>query len=218
MKPKDQIIARMLRVTEKITDFILWLPYSVLIYLRGTSNCFDIFTHLTRKERLLLYKLALSLPQNCTALEVGSYLGASACFLASGVKERHGRVFCVDTWKNEEMSEGLRDTFSEFQANVKPYEDVIIALRGKSDNVAEEFNEGIDLLFIDGGHSYEAVKADVEAWFPKLNVNAIVIFHDYQWAEGVQRVVDERVRPLSQDGGNSFHNTYWTRIGNSSSA
>jgi predicted O-methyltransferase YrrM len=197
---------------EKMSGFIHWLPYSLRLYLSGNRRCFRIDTHLTKWEKLLLYKLALQLPLDGSALEIGSYLGASASFLASGVKERQGRVFCVDTWTNEGMSEGLRDTYSEFLANIKPYNDVIIPLRGRSDNVAEEFSKKIDMLFIDGDHSYEAVKADVAAWFPKLNVNALVLFHDYGWAEGVQKVVDELVRPISLDSGNSVDNTYWTRI------
>jgi predicted O-methyltransferase YrrM len=64
-----------------------------------------------------------------------------------------------------------------------------------STDVARSFNKRIDLLFIDGDHSYEGVKEDVEAWFPKLNEKAVVIFHDIGWAEGVQKVVAECVRP-----------------------
>jgi hypothetical protein len=86
------------------------------------------------------------------------------------------------------MSEGLRDTYDDFLANTKRFGNVIIPLRGRSDTIAQKFNQKIDLLFLDGNHSYEAVKADVAAWFPKLNVNALVAFHDYQWAEGVQEV------------------------------
>jgi predicted O-methyltransferase YrrM len=198
---------------QKIGNYIQWLPDRLRIYLTGNNSCFGIFTHLTKKERLLLYRLARSLPRNCCVLEVGSYLGASASFLASGVKGGGGRVFCVDTWTNEGMSEGLKDTYGEFLTNIEPYKDVIIPLRGRSENVAKEFDKKIDMLFIDGDHSYEAVKADAAAWLPKLNVNTIVVFHDYQWAEGVQKVVAELVRPISLDGGNSFDNMYWTRIG-----
>ena len=200
---------------QKIIRYFKWLPPRPLIYLSGNSSCFNIFTHLTEKERLLLYRLALSLPDNCNVLEVGSYLGASASFLASGVKGSGGRVFCVDTWMNEGMSEGLRDTYDYFLANTKQFGNAIIPLRGRSDRIAQKFNQKIDLLFIDGNHSYEELNADIAAWFPKLNVNALAVFHDYQWGqwgEVVQKVVDELVRPISLDDGNIVDSIYWTRI------
>ena len=112
------------------------------------------------------------------------------------------------------MTEGMRDTYDEFIRNTKPYKKLIIPLRGKSVKIAKEFNKRIDLLFIDGDHSYETVRADVEAWFPKLEDGAIVIFHDYGWAEGVQQVVEEMVKPIQIGKGNIFNNIYWARIGN----
>lgn len=157
-------------------------------------------------ERLLLYRLALSLPRNCTIVEIGSYIGGSSSFLASAAKERNGILYCVDTWKNEAMSEGLRDSYDEFIRNTKTYENRIVPLRGKSVEMTKNFNKNINLLFIDGDHSYEAVKSDEEAWFPKLKDGAIVIFHDYGWAEGVQRTIEEMVKPI-QINGQAIENT-----------
>lgn len=60
------------------------------------------------------------------------------------------------------MVEGERDTFNDFLKNTKPLKDFIIPLRGKSVDISKTFNGQIDLLFIDGEHSYKAVKADVK--------------------------------------------------------
>jgi predicted O-methyltransferase YrrM len=147
------------------------------------------------QERLLLYKLARELKPGSVIVEIGSYLGASSTFLAAGAKESRGLVYCVDTWENDAMSEGQRDTYEEFMKNTQRFKTVIAPLRGLSTDIARSFNKRIDLLFIDGDHSYEGVKEDVEAWFPKLNEKAVVIFHDIGWAEGVQKVVTECVRP-----------------------
>lgn len=76
------------------------------------------------------------------------------------------------------MSEGCRDTFDEFRQNTAKHEGFIVALRGTSHEIAKSFDKKVDFLFIDGDHSYEGVKSDVEDWFPKLNNSAIVIFHD----------------------------------------
>jgi len=49
----------------------------------------------------------------------------------------------------------------------------------------------IDLLFIDGTHSYDSVKADYESFKKLLNQKAIVAFHDYEWNSNVHKAVDE---------------------------
>jgi len=36
----------------------------------------------------------------------------------------------------------------------------------------------IDLLFIDGGHEYKQVKADYQAWYPKVKTDSVILFHD----------------------------------------
>jgi predicted O-methyltransferase YrrM len=155
----------------------------------------DIFTHLTDREKCILFKLARSIPRGGVAVEIGSYLGASSCFLALGLRKRSGRLYCVDTWQNESMAEGLRDTFAEFSANITPFQDIIIPVRGRSEALGVEFKEKISLLFLDGDHSYEAVSRDFFTWFPHLGDQAVVVLHDCGWAEGIQRLIAEDIRP-----------------------
>jgi predicted O-methyltransferase YrrM len=154
-----------------------------------------IFTHLTDEEKHILFRLARAIPKYGVAVEIGSYLGASSCFLAMGLRKRSGRLYCVDTWQNESMAEGLRDTFAEFSENVAPFRDIIIPLRGRSEVLGVEFKEKISLLFLDGDHSYEVVSRDFFAWLPHLNEHAVVMLHDCGWAEGVQRLIAEDIRP-----------------------
>ena len=63
-----------------------------------------IFTHLTDEEKVILYILASKLKRPCTAVEIGSFLGSSACFIALGLS-KNGRLYCVDTWLNDAMDE-----------------------------------------------------------------------------------------------------------------
>jgi predicted O-methyltransferase YrrM len=134
-------------------------------------------------------------------LEVGSYLGASAACLALGIADRRdgegvaGPLYCVDTWMNDAMSEGNRDTLTEFRKNVARFAESIVVLQGRSVDVARDFAQPLGLLFIDGDHSYEGVNADMQAWLPHLRPGGVAVFHDIGWAEGVQRAVRERILP-----------------------
>lgn len=202
---------RFKNILKKFLRYFRWGPVYIRFVLKGNDKYFDIITHTTKIERLLLYKLALSLKENSRIVEIGSYLGASSSFLACAAKEKNHTVSCVDTWRNEGMSEGYRDTFDEFCKNIEPLKDYVRILRGKSADMAKIFNEEIDLLFIDGDHSYEAVKADVVNWVTKVKDSGIVIFHDISWTEGVKRVVNEYIKPIQMEG-HIVDNTYWARV------
>ena len=143
---------------------------------------------------LKLYFLAKELKVESIAVEIGSYIGASSLMISKGLKQ-NSKLYCVDTWQNDAMTEGNWDSYVEFQKNVKPVKDKIIAVRGTSINASSKFDKKIDFLFIDGDHSYEGVKADVDAWFPKLKSGGIIVMHDIGWAEGVIRVVKENIQP-----------------------
>ena len=63
-------------------------------------------------------------------------------------------------------------------------------------------------MFVDADHSYESVKTDISIWLPKLKEDAIIVFHDTGWAEGVNRVIDEFIRPRARCEG-QLPNMYW---------
>jgi hypothetical protein len=61
-------------------------------------------------------------------------------------------------------------------------------------NVSEEFSDGhFDLVFIDGDHSFEGVREDIEAWWPKVRKGGWIGGHDYLKTgnfPGVHKAVD----------------------------
>jgi len=196
-----------------IKSIVPFLPDYIRFQLGGHGQARRIFTHMTSQERLILYRLACRQAAGSVLLEIGSYLGASSCFLAAGASEIRGgaKVYCVDTWNNESMSEGQRDTWLEFKENTFRYRTIIVSLRGHSIEVARDFHEKIDLLFIDGDHSYEGCRADVESWLPYLKAGGLIIMHDYGWAEGVKKVVQEFISPRATKAG-KLPNLYWAWI------
>jgi predicted O-methyltransferase YrrM len=177
---------------------------------------FAVSSHLTGLERAELFRLAQR-PGLRTVVEIGSYLGASALALAEGLKaagNSTARIHCIDTWRNEGMSEGPADHMATFRRHTAPYGALIVPERGRSTDVAAELLARIgpiDLLFIDGDHSYAGVLADWQTFGPALAPGGVVAFHDIGWAQGVQRVVDEQVRPqVAAQGGQP--NLWWGRL------
>src|SRR5262252_8804495 len=83
----------------------------------GVPAASRIFSFTQPPELEVLFQLANRCPMGAKALEIGSHLGASSCYLAAGLKPREGVLFCVDTWNNETMPDGIKDTFAEFSAN-----------------------------------------------------------------------------------------------------
>ena len=149
-------------------------------------------THMTRAELNVLYELAAAAPQGARALEIGSYLGASSCFLAAGLAKSNGTLTCVDTWANETMPEGVRDTYAEFTRNTSGAGPRIRTVRKRSDELTDtDVTLPFDLVFIDADHSYPAVRRDVAIVHEWLRDAGVLAFHDSTYFEAVSRVVGE---------------------------
>lgn len=66
-------------------------------------------------------------------------------------------------------------------------------ITGLSVKAAEQIpDDSLVMVYIDADHSYEAVKADLNAWFPKVKTGGLIVGHDYKAVEyGVKQAVDE---------------------------
>jgi predicted O-methyltransferase YrrM len=182
------------------------LTQKIKLLLLGINN-WNIPTYTTNIELLKLYDLAKTLKSKNIALEIGSYIGASSLMIAKGLKSG-STLYCIDTWQNDAMTEGNWDSFSEFIKNTKSVEHIINPIRRTSIEAVKNFNLPIDYLFIDGDHSYEGVKLDVEAWFPKLKSGGIIVMHDIGWAEGVNKVIADNIEPYLSKF-EKLPNMYW---------
>lgn len=116
-------------------------------------------------------------------VELGTHNGASFLALCQAVEAQQisSRVFAVDTWQGDEHAGFYGD---EIYAELRDYQQRHYAgisemMRMRFDQALEYFADGsIDLLHIDGLHTYEAVREDFETWRKKLSPRAVVLFHD----------------------------------------
>jgi predicted O-methyltransferase YrrM len=144
---------------------------------------FSIETHMSMEERVALLATALDLPRGFVACEVGSYMGASACFLAGAASLAGGHLHCVDVWDNRAMGlEAPRDTFAEFQRHTAPFAQFLTSHRGESGAISSMIPGGLDLLFLDGDHAQAAVLSDLRSYVPKLKPGGILLLHDFTYA------------------------------------
>ncbi len=141
-----------------------------------------------------------------TFVELGVHKGNSYTAFCQAVLDLHLETSCygVDTWKGDEHAghygDAIYDEFKLFHdAKFSAFSRL---LRATFDDSLEYFTDGsIDLLHIDGLHTYDAVRHDFETWRPKLSSRAIVLFHDINVRErnfGVRRLWDELTGSLER--------------------
>jgi predicted O-methyltransferase YrrM len=153
----------------------------------------------------LLYGLVKS-AKPAVVVEIGSARGRSTCFIGTALKENgSGKLYAIDPhtpnlWNDEDSP----DTYRTLSKNVEkfglgPYVEI---MRATSEEIAPQWQLPIDILFIDGDHSYEGVKRDWEVFSQFVQPFGCVIFHDTLWDlkpdpkysrpdMGVPRFVDE---------------------------
>lgn len=140
-------------------------------------------------------------------VEVGTWKGRSAAFMCVEIANSNKKIKfdCVDIWTgadgyNNDRSVQKNTLYEDFLVNMAPVAGLFTPVREWSDKAAVLYqDESLDFVFIDAGHTYEAVLADIKAWLPKVKPGGVLAGHDYNHAAGVRQAVKQMFTNFSQD-------------------
>lgn len=155
----------------------------------------EIKGFLAEKEGLRLFELGLEACAIGPCLEIGSFCGKSTVYLGTACKMKGRTLFTIDHHRgNEEQqpgqlyfdaellgaSTGMLDSFPHLRDTIQKaeLEDVVVPMVTTSQVASCDWATPLALVFIDGGHSYEAVLTDYQCWYPHLLPGGYLAFHD----------------------------------------
>lgn len=119
-----------------------------------------------------------------TVVELGTYKGTSFFSFCEAVKELKldTVLYAIDTWKGDSQTGFYDDEVFNFVGSIqkKYYSEVTARFVKKDFNsaITDFADKSIDILHIDGDHTYEAVKNDYLKWKDKVSPNGVILFHD----------------------------------------
>ncbi len=153
------------------------------------------FGYLTLDEVAFIKELVASLPKDPLVINIGAGVGTSA--LAMLEAREDVELITIDAFRGPRPEGGLANemvALKEASINLDRY----VQIEGDSLEVVGAWERSIDLLFIDGNHSYNHVEIEIGLWMLHLHDKGIIALHDCRLANdiedvwpGVRQAVDE---------------------------
>lgn len=126
-------------------------------------------------------------------VEVGSWQGASTCYLATEIMNRQKDIelYAVDTWQGSDEDAHIKQIkemggsdvlFNRFNNNMSAagVSHIVKPMRMTSIEASKQFEDNsVDVVFIDASHKYKDVLNDINHWYPKVKKGGKISGHDY---------------------------------------
>lgn len=146
----------------------------------------DWTRYLTHAEIDLLTALAQALPAGPLVVNIGAGSGTSA--LAFLFARPDLRLVTIDVSSHDNPYGGLYNERVALEAAGFLPSERYRAIHGESIKVGQAWDGGpVDLVFVDGDHSYAGCRGDIETWWPHLVPGGVLALHDYEKVEAYQR-------------------------------
>jgi len=147
------------------------------------------------REGKALYDTALEASRYGPCLEIGSYCGKSTVHIGSACKKNNSILFSIDHHQgSEEQQPGEEyfdpelfdpesccvDTFKTFRKTIKEANlvDTVVPMVCHSEVAGRQWTTPLSLVFIDGGHTYDAAYSDYNTWAGHVMPNGYLLIHD----------------------------------------
>lgn len=147
-------------------------------------------------------------------VEIGCFLGKSTSFMATEIANSGKELtfHTMDLWEYDCYSQPEKDWFNGspekqlyhtplgcFVANIDNVKEYVTSFRGDSKKIVENYeDDSIDFLFIDGDHSSEGFKKDLELWYPKVKHGGVFSGHDFDHPDIRFRVKEFFKEPIEE--------------------
>jgi predicted O-methyltransferase YrrM len=165
-----------------------------------TRNISDSINNQTMHHHYhILYDIANTYPKdtNITYVEIGCYAGGSACLM---LQRPNTKVISIDlgqpipketVYSNVKNLNKFNNPYNYLEGNSQTYEMV---------SRLKELTNEIDILFIDGDHSYQAVINDFMLYEGLVKSGGHIVFDDYrdEGCPGTKEAVDEIVESVKE--------------------
>lgn len=148
---------------------------------------------IAKDEAELLYNTAAKLKGNGVIVEIGSWCGKSLTIITTGALKNgfNSKIYSIDPFlTSKDEPNGKYETFIQ---NLKKnnLDNKITHIKEKSQIAGLNFNEIIEFIFIDGFHTYDAVKKDFDLFYPKIIEGGYIAIHDIGYYKGPTDLVME---------------------------
>jgi predicted O-methyltransferase YrrM len=135
------------------------------------------------------YDLAIDhLKDGDIAIELGTFLGKSTCYLAQRLKEsgKKAKIYACDIFDGSIApfipKEYMKNFYDEFIENLKKQkvDDLVITFKEDSLNFVKNFEDNsVSFIYIDDDHREPHVSEEISSWYPKLKPDGIMAGHDF---------------------------------------